>query len=297
MPRRRRSETISVSFGRSEETTTDNSTAPSAERKDGRGLAAQFSGVEGAESVRLEDDGTETIVARGARDGEVKVNRNELRHRLVRLFALRDTPVAALAAADQEVFESVVEIAARLAETEYYPSFLAEVRAMGDRVRGLAGAKPLAPATVGAFLEGCLLASNFDGPKGCSPHCVGQLAGPDAEPCSALVLFKDKAGAIFRLNEEASDRAYLYFEDPAAELTPAEVDRLAAAGVKLVSILRGVDAQGNYGSQTEFVDVATLANKPPPPPVNTVNPAWIFVGLALVLLVVLIIVAASARRW
>lgn len=294
MPRRRRSDTTSVEFGRSDESVADSGP---------RALADDFSGAEGAESVRgdsvrRDDDGTEMIVARTAAGAEVKINRNELRRRLMKLFAIRETPVEALAAADLEVFDSVVAISARLAETPFYPAYLAEVKEMGERVRALAGAKPVAPATVGAFLEGCLLSSNFDGPKGCSPHCVGQLAGPDAAPCPALVLFKDKAGAIFRLNEQQSDRAYLYFEDPEAQLSAEEVERLAAAGVKLVSLLRGVDAQGNYASQSAFLDVASLAGATcPRPPVNTVNPLWVFVALVLVLLVVLVIVAAASRGW
>ena len=208
---------------------------------------SDYSGPEGAESVNVESDGTEYIVAHDQSGETIKINRNSLHRYLSHLFTLRDRRIDSLSGVDAEIFRTISDVSKMISHDENYKSFIREVENIGAAIRSLTDLQPSDADTVGSFLEGCFTKNNFQGPAQCSPHCAGSLPLPNSPPCDAMSLLKTKEGTIFAKNPEiTSDKAYIHVKHDAAPLNSADFDLLAQGGIKFLSIIQATDAKGNY---------------------------------------------------
>lgn len=278
-------------------------------------MAKGYDGGDGVESVRVDSDGTEYIVAKDEAGETITINRNELRKRLSLLYSKRDLKPSDLSAEDKKTYQSILDISQHVAKTDAYTSFIKEVQEVGKNFRGITS-KPVTPATVGAFLEGCFIESGFKGPANCSPNCVGSLAAQPGQECNVTMLYKQRDGNIFSLIERDTDSAYIYLEDASTPLTDQDAKRLLSGGLKKVSVIYPADASGNYRAQTGFHPVENIVavcanqaylqyNQPPPYPNNvgngpvagggtgTTNSGWIAFTVIIIIIIIAVIIGGA----
>ena len=201
------------------------------------------------------DDSDGTMIINGEK-GSFKVNRHNLRERLVALKSQVSVPIKTLSGAYASNFSSVVEVMKLLHNSPaLYNIILADIQSIFSDIG------PTVPGTVGSFFMGCFNNDSFSGPMGCNPKCASSLAPPDGTPgfssCSDLVLIYED-GFFSALNTLHTPKAYIYIKDSTFNgFTSENIKQLSSVGVQQAVLIYGND-DGSYRELTDPIPIQSL---------------------------------------